>query len=168
MIVASVLRMHRYAGGSMKVVLGADHGGYELKDVVRDYLEQEKYEVIDVGTYNADSVDYPDYAIKVGQTVLDGKADLGIMICGSGVGACVAINKMPGIRAGLCHDTFSAHQGREDDNTNVLCLGARVIGHQLALEIVRAFLNAKFSGAERHVRRLAKVHDLEVKYAGRS
>lgn len=168
MIVASVLRMHGYAGGSMKVVLGADHGGYELKDVVRDYLEQEKYEVIDVGTYNADSVDYPDYAIKVGQTILDGKADLGIMICGSGVGACVAINKMPGIRAGLCHDTFSAHQGREDDNTNVLCLGARVIGHQLALEIVRTFLNAKFSGAERHVRRLAKVHDLEVKYAGRS
>lgn len=154
--------------GAVKVVLGADHGGYELKDVVRDYLEQEKYEVIDVGTYSADSVDYPDYAIKVGQTILDGKADLGIMICGSGVGACVAINKMPGIRAGLCHDTFSAHQGREDDNTNVLCLGARVIGHQLALEIVRTFLNAKFSGAERHVRRLAKVHDLEVKYAGQS
>lgn len=150
----------------MKVVIGADHGGYELKDVVRDYLEQQKYEVLDVGTFSADSVDYPDYAVKVGQTIMDGNADLGIMICGSGVGACVAINKMPGIRAGLCHDTFSAHQGREDDNTNVLCLGARVIGHQLALEIVRTFLNAKFSGLERHVRRLAKVHELELKYAG--
>ncbi len=149
-----------------RIVIGADHGGYELKDVVRDYLEQEKYEVVDVGTFSADSVDYPDYAVKVGQMIIDGNADLGIMICGSGVGACVAINKMPGIRAGLCHDTFSAHQGREDDNTNVLCLGARVIGHQLALEIVRTFLNAKFSGLERHVRRLGKVHELELKYAG--
>lgn len=149
-----------------RIVIGADHGGYELKDFIRDYLEQEKYEVVDVGTFSADSVDYPDYAVKVGQMIIDGNADLGIMICGSGVGACVAINKMPGIRAGLCHDTFSAHQGREDDNTNVLCLGARVIGHQLALEIVRTFLNAKFSGLERHVRRLGKVHELELKYAG--
>lgn len=151
---------------SVRIVIGADHGGYELKDVVRDYLEQQKYEVMDVGTFSPDSVDYPDYAVKVGQAILDGKADIGIMICGSGVGACVAINKIPGIRAGLCHDTFSAHQGREDDDINVLCLGARVIGHQLALEIVRTFLNAKFSGLERHVRRLGKVHALELKYAG--
>jgi len=159
---------HLDVGGAMasRIVIGADHGGYELKDVVRDFLEQQKYDVIDVGTFSADSVDYPDYAAKVGQTILDGKADLGIMICGSGVGACVAINKMPGIRAGLCHDTFSAHQGREDDDVNVLCLGARVIGHQLALEIVKTFLNAKFSGLERHVRRLSKVHELELKYAG--
>ncbi len=149
---------------AVKVALGADHGGYELKDVVRDYLEQEKYELIDFGTYSSEAVDYPDYAVKVGEAILSGKADLGIMICGSGVGACMAINKMPGIRAGLCHDTFSAHQGREDDDTNVLCLGARVIGHQLALEVVKTFLNAKFSGAERHVRRLAKVHEIEQRY----
>lgn len=150
---------------TVKIAVGADHGGYQLKDVVRDYLEQEKYEVIDVGTFSPEAVDYPDYAVKVGQTILDGKAELGIMICGSGVGACVAINKLPGIRAGLCHDTFSAHQGREDDDTNVLCLGARVIGTQLALEIVRTFINAKFSNAERHVRRLNKVLDIERQYS---
>ena len=145
----------------IKVALGADHGGFELRDVVRDYLEQEKYSVLDFGTFTPDPVDYPDYALSVGKAILDGKAELGILICGSGVGASVAVNKIPGIRAGLCHDTFSAHQGREDDDTNVLCLGARVIGHQLALEIVRTFLQAKFSGAERHERRLAKVRQIE-------
>jgi ribose 5-phosphate isomerase B len=148
----------------VKVALGADHGGYELKDVVRDFLEENKYELIDLGTYSPASVDYPDYAMAVGRAILDGKADVGILICGSGVGACVAVNKIPGIRAGLCHDTFSAHQGREDDDANVLCMGARVIGHQLALEIVRTFLNAKFSGLERHVRRLAKVKEIERQY----
>ncbi len=153
---------------AVKVALGADHGGYELKDVIRDYLEQEKYEVLDLGTYSPEAVDYPDYAVEVGEAVISGKAELGIMICGSGVGACVAINKIPGIRAGLCHDTFSAHQGREDDNTNVLCMGARVIGHQLALEVLKAFLNAKFSGAERHVRRLAKVHAIEERFLAKT
>lgn len=149
---------------SMRIALAADHGGYELKDVVRDYLEQERFEVIDLGTYSAESVDYPDYAVKVGKAILDGKAERGILLCGSGVGASVAVNKIPGIRAGLCHDTFSAHQGVEDDNANVLCMGARVIGHQLALEIVKTFLHAKFSGAERHVRRLNKVHQIEEEF----
>lgn len=153
---------------AVKVALGADHGGYELKEIVHKYLVQHSYEVIDVGTYGPEAVDYPDYSVKVGQTVLDGKAELGIMICGSGVGACVAINKLPGIRAGLCHDTFSAHQGREDDDTNVLCLGARVIGANLALEIVQTFLNAKFSYAERHVRRLNKVLEIEKQYSNKN
>lgn len=152
---------------STTIALGADHGGYALKDTVRDYLEENKYTVIDLGTYSAASVDYPDYALAVGNAVREGKAELGVLLCGSGVGACVAINKIPGIRAGLCHDTFSAHQGREDDNTNVLCMGARVIGPNLALEILHTFLNAKFSGAERHVRRLEKVKKIEEEFCGK-
>lgn len=149
---------------AVRIAIGADHGGFELKNLIRDHLQDEGYEVEDKGTYTADPADYPDYALAVGKAVVEGNADQGILICGSGVGASVAANKIPGIRAGLCHDTFSAHQGREDDDMNVLCLGARVIGPMLAWEIVKTWLSASFSGKERHVRRLKKVSQIEREY----
>lgn len=149
-----------------KIALGADHGGFPLKDSIREVLEKEGCEVLDLGTYSTDPVDYPDYALAVGKAVIEGKAERGIIICGSGVGASVAANKVTGIRAGLCHDTFSAHQGVEDDDMNVLCLGARIIGPNLAGEIVRTWLHAKFSGAERHTRRLHKVLAIEKQFSG--
>ncbi len=147
-----------------KVAVGADHAGYPLKDQVIQYLKKRGHEVVDVGTFNEDPVDYPDYALAVGEAVNSGLVDVGIVLCGSGVGACVAVNKIRGVRAGLCHDTFSAHQGREDDDTNVLCMGARVIGPNLAMEILESFMKAKFSGLERHQRRLNKVLAIESKY----
>lgn len=149
---------------SERVAVGADHAGYPLKVEVVDWLNKNGFAVVDLGTNSADPVDYPDYAFAVGEAVTSGKADVGIIICGSGVGACVAANKVPGIRAGLCHDTFSARQGREDDDTNVLCMGARVIGQNLAYEVLKSFLNARFSGLERHQRRLNKVLAMEEKY----
>jgi ribose 5-phosphate isomerase B len=120
--------------------------------------------VEDLGTHSSDPVDYPDFALAVGEAVKDKRVDMGIVVCGSGVGASVAANKVVGVRAALCHDTFSARQGREDDDTNVLCLGARVIGESLAMEVVKAFTNAQFSHADRHVRRLNKVIAIEKKY----
>ncbi len=150
---------------SERVAIGADHAGYPLKVEVVDWLAKNGFEVIDVGTDSTAAVDYPDFALKVAEVVTAGKADVGVIICGSGVGASVAANKVPGIRAGLCHDTFSARQGREDDNTNVLCLGARVIGANLAFEVLKSFLNARFSGLERHQRRLDKVLAMEDRYA---
>lgn len=149
---------------SERVAVGADHAGYPLKVEVVDWLTKNGFDVLDLGTNSADPVDYPDYAFAVGEAVTSAKADVGIIICGSGVGACVAANKVPGIRAGLCHDTFSARQGREDDDTNVLCMGARVIGQNLAYEVLKSFLNARFSGLERHQRRLDKVLAMEEKY----
>ena len=149
-------------GGS--VAIGADHGGYPLKPIIKEFLESQGCTVIDCGTNSSDPVDYPDYASAVGEAIRAGEAERGIIICGSGVGASVAANKIPGVRAGLCHDTFSAHQGVEDDDMNVLCLGARVIGPNLALEIVKTWLDARFSGAERHVRRLGKVMAIEKRY----
>ena len=148
----------------MRVVLGADHAGFELKGNLAAYLRELGHLVIDVGTHNADSVDYPDCAEAVGLAVREGRADRGVLICGSGVGASVAANKIPGIRAGLCHDTYSAHQGVEHDDMNVLVLGSRVIGPPLAREFVAAFLEAKFTGEERHRRRLQKVRTLEGRY----
>jgi RpiB/LacA/LacB family sugar-phosphate isomerase len=149
----------------MRIALGADHAGYELKEVIGHFLGSLGHEVLDLGTANCTTpVDYPDYAEAVGISLLEENADRGIVICGSGVGASVAINKLPGIRAGLCHDTYSAHQGVEHDNMNVLVLGARVIGVELAREIVRAFLGAEFTHEERHERRLAKVKALEGRY----
>jgi RpiB/LacA/LacB family sugar-phosphate isomerase len=145
----------------MRIAIGVDHGGFPLKGPILDYLATAGHEVLDLGTHNTDRVDYPDYAKAVGEAVLRGEAERGIIICGSGVGACVAANKLPGIRAGLCHDTYSAHQGVEHDNINVLCLGARVIGVALALELVEAFISATFSGKERYRRRLAKVAEME-------
>ncbi len=151
-----------------KVALGADHAGYPLKVLIAEYLKKKGHEVIDLGTNSEAAVDYPDYALAVGEAVTSGKAEVGVIICGSGVGACVAANKVKGVRAGLCHDTFSAHQGREDDDTNVICMGARVIGQNLAFEVLDSFLNAKFSGAERHQRRLNKVLEIESKYSAKT
>ena len=145
----------------MRVAVASDHAGYSLKKETVDLLNESGYDVMDLGTHSTDSVDYPDYAQALGEAVQSGRADRGIMICGSGVGACVAANKMRGVRAGLCHDTYSAHQGVEHDNINVLCLGARVIGPAVSEELVRAFLEAKFTEEERHVRRLEKVNRLE-------
>lgn len=147
-----------------RVAVGADHAGFPLKKTVIDYLKSAGFEVQDFGTHSEEPVDYPDFAIAVGEAIKEGKADMGVVLCGSGVGASVAANKIPGVRAGLCHDTFSARQGREDDDTNVLCMGARVIGQNLAVEILKAFVNAEFSGADRHVRRLNKVISVEKRY----
>ncbi len=152
----------------MRIAIGADHAGFELKENVRAFLQKAGHEVIDLGTHNLDPVDYPDYAEAVGRSLREGKAERGIVICGSGVGASAAANKIPGIRAGLCHDTYSAHQGVEHDDMNVLVLGARVIGPELAHELVRAFVNAQFTKEERHLRRLAKVNAIEARYSGRS
>ncbi|HKE31100.1 MAG TPA: ribose 5-phosphate isomerase B [Candidatus Angelobacter sp.] len=149
----------------MQVALGSDHAGFELKKVLSDHLQHNGHLVLDVGTYSADPVDYPDYAEAVALSVLHGEAERAILICGSGVGASVAANKIAGIRAGLCHDCYSAHQGVEHDDTNVLVLGARVIGAELAKDISLTFLNARFTGEERHVRRLKKILDIEKRYA---
>ena len=145
----------------MRIAVGADHAGFELKGPIVEQLKSAGHTPLDVGTHNSDPVDYPDLARAVAESILRGEADLGIMICGSGVGGSVAANKFPGIRAGLCHDTYSAHQGREDDDINVLCLGARVLGRALAQEIVKTWLTASFSGLPRHRRRLEKVAAIE-------
>lgn len=148
----------------MRIAVGADHAGYPLNEKVIVELKQLGHDVIDFGTHDGtQSDDYPDYAFKVAQAVKSGEAMRGILICGSGVGASVAANKLQGVRACLCHDTYSAHQGVEHDNINVLCLGARVVGSELALELVRAFLNANFTGEERHIRRLKKIAAIEDK-----
>lgn len=146
----------------MRIAVGSDHGGYPLNETVIADLEKEGHSVVDFGTHDGSIPDdYPDYAKKVGDAVQRGEVDRGIIICGSGVGAAVAANKIHGVRACLCHDTYSAHQGVEHDNMNVLCLGARIIGVELARELVKAFLSATFSGEERHLRRLAKVDEME-------
>jgi len=149
----------------MQVALGSDHAGFELKKALSDHLQHNGHLVLDVGTYSVDPVDYPDFAEAVALSVLHGEAERGILICGSGVGAAVAANKIAGIRAGLCHDCYSAHQGVEHDDTNVLVLGARVIGAELAKDISLTFLNACFTAEERHLRRLKKVLDIEKRYA---
>lgn len=150
----------------MRVAVGMDHGGFPLKEFILEEIRKEGHEPVDVGAFQLDSTDdYPDFAEAVGAAVLDGRAERGVLVCGSGVGACVAANKMKGIRASVCHDHYSAHQGVEHDNMNVLCLGARIIGPELAVDLIRAFLAANFSGEERHVRRLGKVDAIEA--AGR-
>jgi len=147
----------------MRIVVGSDHAGYILKQEVGEALRGAGHEVLDVGTNSTAPVDYPDSAEAVGKAVMDGRAERGVLICGSGVGASVAASKLPGIRAAVCHDTYSAHQGVEHDDMNVLVLGGRIIGPALALELVRAFVAARFTGEERHVRRLAKVKALETR-----
>ena len=138
------------------IALGADHGGFILKNEIAIQL-QERCEILDLGAHKFDqNDDYPDFAIAVAQAVASGQAKRGILICGSGVGACIAANKVPGARACLCHDIYSAHQGVEHDDMNVLCLGARVVGIELAVELVIVFLNARFTDEERHHRRLEK------------
>ena len=146
----------------MKVAVGADHAGFPLKQTVIEAVRAAGHEPIDLGTDSTAAVDYPDYTEKVGRAILDGRAERGIMLCGSAVGANIAANKMKGIRAGVCHDTYSAHQSVEHDDMNVLCLGARIIGPETATEIVRAFLGATFSGEERHKRRVAAIHEIEA------
>jgi len=147
----------------LRVALGADHGGLLLKNELSTRL-REVYEILDLGANTFDPTDdYPDFAKAVAQAVASGQAERGILVCGSGVGACVAANKVPGVRACLCHDTYSAHQGVEHDDMNILCLGARVIGPELATELATAFLNARFTGEERHRRRLEKVLTIEHK-----
>ena len=148
----------------MVIAFACDHGGFPLKARLLEAIRAAGAEVLDLGTDSAAPVDYPDYAEALGRAIGDGRAAAGVLVCGSGVGASVAANKLPGIRAGLCHDSFSARQGREDDDCNVLCLGARVIGPELAADLVRIWLAARFSGAERHRRRLDKVTQLEQKY----
>jgi len=151
----------------MRIAIGADHGGYPLNEVVIAELDSAGHEILDFGTHvGSRPDDYPDYALKLGQALQANQADIGILICGSGVGAAVAANKLTGIRAALCGDTYSAHQSREHDDCNVLCLGARVTGEELALDIVRAFVAARFTGEERHVRRLAKIAEMEKKERG--
>lgn len=146
----------------MKLAIASDHAGYQLKAALIPLLRNLGYEISDQGTDSAEkAVDYPDFAAKASREVLAGRADKAIIVCGSGVGACIAANKLEGIRAGLCHDTYSAHQGVEHDDMNVLCLGARIIGEALAFEIAAAFTAAKFSGEDRHKRRLKKIDDLE-------
>ena len=149
---------------TLRVALGADHGGFPLKTELLPWLQGQGYEVLDLGAHTLDPADdYPDFSLMVAQAVASGKTQRGIIICGSGVGACIVANKVTGIRAGLCHDIYSARQGVEHDDMNVLCLGARVIGAELARELVAAFLSTQFSGAERHQRRLQKLLAIESK-----
>ncbi|PYQ48350.1 MAG: ribose 5-phosphate isomerase B [Acidobacteria bacterium] len=148
----------------MRIAVGADHAGFLLKQEIAESLRKQGHEVLDVGTNSTAPVDYPDFAEKVGLAVRDGQAERAVLICGSGVGASVAANKLPGIRASVCHDTYSAHQGVEHDDMNVLVLGSRVIAFALAQELVHAFVGARYTAEERHTRRLAKVLALEKRY----
>jgi ribose 5-phosphate isomerase B len=148
----------------MRVAIGADHAGFELKQIIGEYLSSAGHAVIDVGTDSDEPVDYPDFAEALSKVVVGGQAERGVLICGSGVGASVAANKLPGIRAGLCHDCYSARQGVEHDQINILVLGSRVIGSALAQELVDAFLAAQFNREERHRRRVEKINALEQRY----
>ena len=145
----------------IRLALGGDHAGFSLKKAVAEHFGDQVITIIDCGTKSTESCDYPDFAVAVAKQLLDGNADKGLMICGSGVGVSVAANKIPGIRASICHDTYSAHQGVEHDDMNVLCIGGRIIGSELAFEIIDAFLRAKYTPQERHQRRLDKVLDIE-------
>ncbi len=145
----------------MKIAVGCDHGGLPLKDTVIEVIRSCGHEALDVGTYGTERVDYPDFAEKVGLSIQGGEAQRGIVICGSGVGSCIAVNKMRGIYGSVCHDTYSAHQGVEHDNMNVLCMGARVIGIELAKEIVTAFINASYFNEGVYARRVDKVKRIE-------
>jgi len=148
----------------MRIAIGADHAGFDLKQILAAYLRHHGHEVVDKGTDSDEPVDYPDFAEAVGKALLAGEAERGVLVCGSGVGASVSANKIPGIRAGLCHNTYSARQGVEHDDMNILVLGARVIGVEMARELVDNFLVANFNGEERHRRRVDKIHALEKRY----
>jgi len=146
----------------LKIALAADHGGFELKNNILSLLKEKEYDVLDLGNKKYDpSDDYPDFAILLAKAVASGQVNRGILICGSGVGACITANKIKGVRASVCHDVYSAHQGVEHDDMNILCLGARIIGNKLAEDLVFAFINAKFQKKERYIRRLEKVKNLE-------
>lgn len=147
----------------MKIAIGCDHGGYTLKNLIIEHLKEKNYEVKDFGTYSTESCDYADYAIQVAESVATKENELGILICGTGIGIGIAANKVPGIRAALCSDTFSAHATREHNDANILTMGERVVGPGLALDIVDAFLNATFEG-DRHIKRIDKITEIERKY----
>ena len=148
---------------TVRVSLGADHGGFPLKQDLFQWMNAKGYDVVDHGAHSLDPADdYPDFAEIVARDVASGKAQRGILVCGSGVGACIAANKVPGVRACLCHDTYSARQGVEHDDMNILCVGARVVGFELVKELATAFLSARFTGEERHKRRLDKVKAIEA------
>ena len=148
----------------MKVAVGFDHAGFPLKKTVLDAVRDAGHEPIDLGTNSADPVDFPDYSVKVGRALQSGEAERGILVCGSGVGACIAANKFQGVYAAICHDTYSAHQGVEHDHMNIMCIGARIIGPALAEELADTFLRAVPSQEERHLRRFGKVQKLEQRH----
>jgi RpiB/LacA/LacB family sugar-phosphate isomerase len=148
----------------MRIAIGADHAGFTLKNELAAKLTQQGHEVLDLGSHSASPVDYPDIAESVASAIRDDQADRGIIVCGSGAGVSIAANKFPGIRAAVCHDTYTAHQAVEHDDMNILCLGARVVGPSLALDLVTAFIAATFSGDPRHHRRLSKILDIESRY----
>jgi RpiB/LacA/LacB family sugar-phosphate isomerase len=150
----------------MRVALSADHAGYHLKQELGAKLTQQGHEILDLGTHSLAPVDYPDSAEAVARTLREGQAERGIIVCGSGAGVSIAASKFPGIRAAVCHDTYTARQAVEHDDMNVLCLGSRVVGPSLALELAVAFLGATFSGEDRHLRRLHKIFDIEVRFSG--
>ncbi|MBN1439606.1 MAG: ribose 5-phosphate isomerase B [Anaerolineales bacterium] len=152
----------------MKVALGCDHAGFPLKSIVLETIRQSGHQVLDVGTNSPEPVDYPDIAERVGRAIAEKRAQRGILLCGSGVGACIAANKIPGIYAGVCHDSYSAHQGVEHDDMNVLCLGARIIGPEPARELTCAYLSARFSKEERHRRRVEKIRRIESANTGKT
>ena len=152
----------------MRVALAGDHAGFVLKERLRAHLASRGHEVVDLGSHDASPSDYPDHAEAAARALLEGRVERAILVCGSGVGVAAAANKVPGILAGLCHDHYSAHQGVEHDAMNVLALGARVVGEELALEIAEAFLAARFDGVERHARRVEKVRALEARFQGRA
>ena len=145
----------------MKVAFACDHGGFPLKEIVLETIREAGDEPIDLGTFSPEMIDYPDITERAGRAIQEGKAERAVVICGSGVGACVAANKMDGIYAAICHDTYSAHQGVEHDNMNVLCLGARIVGPELAKELIKAFLAAKFLNDGRYLRRFGKIQKME-------
>jgi RpiB/LacA/LacB family sugar-phosphate isomerase len=151
----------------MNIALGCDHAGFLLKQVVAETVRRAGHQILDLGTNSPEPVDYPDIAERVGRAIVEKRAQRGILICGSGVGACIAANKIPGVYAGTCHDTYSGHQGVEHDDMNVLCLGSRIIGAELAREIILAYLAARFSKEERHRRRVAKTRAIEAAALGK-
>lgn len=147
----------------MRIAVGADHAGYHLKNIILELLDSMKHEIVDVGAHSFDpSDDYPDFSVILARKIASGDADRGIMVCGSGVGASVTANKIDGVRAAICHDIYSAHQGVEHDDMNVLCIGAKIVGEEIVKELIPVFLSAKFSGEERHQRRLSKVLEIEA------
>ena len=148
----------------MKIALGSDHGGFKLKNEIISYLKENGYEIKDFGTYTTESCDYPEYAQKVAEVVANKEFDFGILVCGTGIGISMSANKVPGIRAALCSDTFSAHATREHNDANILTMGERVVGKGLAIDIVKAFLGAEFEG-DRHARRINKITEIEKKYS---
>jgi RpiB/LacA/LacB family sugar-phosphate isomerase len=150
----------------MRIAIGSDHAGFSLKQHIMQFLKAAGHDILDLGAFTVDPLDdYPDFSKAVGEAVKDARAERGVLICGSGVGASVAANKIPGIRAAMCHDTYSAHQGVEHDDMNVIVFGSRIIGVALAEELVVAYLRASFTHEERHARRLAKVHAIENQYS---